>query len=392
MLAIIIGLIVGLRSWPKRQALWQTAGQIESGSGSQGLLAALADAPDTQWNGQAEEYLRGVSLPGFPWKNFGILTLAPLWIALTVLLPLGKHQDETLNTPATPSLARIADRLEELQKQQHIAPDEAQTLSEQLRRLSEAEKEYGMDQERWHALDSLASAVEEAAKDAERRKQEAQALAQALSAAALKGPEEMQAILREMSALAKEHPESIPDLSLGNLENAQAWNQALEQAMQSGALDPAMAEALRKAAKLPPQTGTPSGKPCDPAALREAALRLGQGCKGGSCSSSQAAVLAVCTKPGKGGVDRGPGSAAITKEERDRLEGGSKQDLTRSTVVQPDGSVVLAVSSRDPTVDAAKLEAAAEAQSRTYDPAKADAQKPEVAPRHRAVVEGYFQK
>lgn len=391
-LGIVIGVIVGTRSWPKRQALWRTAGHVESGSNSQGLIAALADSSDPQWTHQVQAHLNTVSLPGFPWKNFGILALAPVWIALTVLLPLGNLREENLVKTATPSLARIAERLEELQKQEHIAPDEAQNISEQLRRLAEAEKEYGMDQERWHALDSLASAVEEAAKDAERRKQEAQALAQALSATALKGAEEMQAILREMSTLAKEHPESIPDLSLGNLENAQAWNQALEQAVQASALDPAMAEALRKAAKLPPQTGTPSGKPGDPAALREAALCLGQRCKGGSCSASEAAIVALCPRPGSGGVDRGPGTAPITKEERDRLEGGSKQDLTRSTVVQPDGSVVLAVSSRDPKVDAAKLEAAAEAEARSYDPAKADAQKPEVAPRHRAVVEGYFQK
>ncbi len=133
-------------------------------------------------------------------------------------------------------------------------------------------------------------------------------------------------------------------------------------------------------------------------ALEEGAGQLGQlgqsgegGAPGGELGRMIARLRAGLTAPGAG-VSRGPGSVALSQgaDAGPAASPGEVGALPPGAHVNPDGSITLAVTSRDPELDAAALEGLSRGALREHEPSNADARRVHIAPRHRGAVARYF--
>jgi len=239
--------------------------------------------------------------------------------------------------------------------------------------------------------------------------------------------ERLQQLAKSLSGLAEAAPGLLERLDSATQE---ALRQAMEQANALDQLSPEAREALermlRQAAQQAGQQGesgqegqggqqgSGEGQQLDPEALakalkalekalEEGAGQLGQlggpGGEGGEGEGEGMAGLqrmiarlrAGLVAPGAG-VSRGPGSVALTQGAHPGAEAtpGEVGALPPGAKETPDGSITLAVTSRDPDLDPAALEALSRGALENHDPANADARRVHIAPRHRGAVSRYF--
>ena len=212
---------------------------------------------------------------------------------------------------------------------------------------------------------------------------------------------------KSLSKLAERSPGAMPKL---DRESRDALEKLAKMLQESGGLSEKELEQLLE--QLQKQGGGSGGSGAKPLTAEDVkrlvkALekQLGQGGKGkleqmglqkrlqlilvrlqgaGSGSGPGGSSGPGSGKPGKGG-----GSAELTHGKETTAEPGQDVALPQGVIVNPDGSIVLEVIERAPEVEpgAGPGPRAAE---RTHGPAKADAHRARVAPRHKGAVKRYF--
>lgn len=229
--------------------------------------------------------------------------------------------------------------------------------------------------------------------------------------------ERLQQLAKSLAGLAEAAPGLASRL---DPETQDALRRALEQANALDGLSPEAREALEKMLRQAAEAGQPGGEGGQPGAapgeldpealgkalealakaLEEGAGQLGQlggpgegGMPGGELGRMIARLRAGLTAPGAG-VSRGPGSVALSQgaDPGPAATPGTVEALPPGAHVNPDGSITLAVTSRDPELDAAALEGLSRGALEEHDPSNADARRVHIAPRHRGAVARYFSK
>jgi hypothetical protein len=201
--------------------------------------------------------------------------------------------------------------------------------------------------------------------------------------------------------LAKVDPEAI-----------QAWQDALQQAVEQGALSPQQFAELREQGWPPPESGMCEGAPqqmslADAGQLANLAAdlqcQLDQMAEGANAAGLGAALamglgeggnfslmMLMPEGAGFGGITRGGGSAPLSQGAAEPFAVGDALLLPQATKINPDGSITLSEVQRDPDLDEEALRAASRAQLQQWDAAAADARRVRVSPQHRGAVEAYF--
>jgi hypothetical protein len=253
-----------------------------------------------------------------------------------------------------------------------------------------------MDQPTWEALDRIRERLDRSVGLSTQRLAQSLALSEAVAQPSGERPpgEATTRLAQAVAELALRAPGLVPKLPPGAGE--EELSAALAQAAAAGALSEEQADAVKRLGLLRPQ----AGRQIDPAAARQLGEHLAQ-----ELAKMRAKLEALGEdgdgfddalqrerrgRPGRGGVDRGPGHAPLTWEDPLRTAGGGVEGLPAGAQLNPDGSVTLAEQVRDAEVDDAVQRAALRAAAQAFDPTAADARRATIAPRHRAVVERYF--
>ena len=394
--------------------------ELDRAAGAGGLAMARAESASAAWDGSLKSSLAVVPMPR--------VSLRPLWptIALTALafaVPWLPRAELPLRAaPAQALIAPIAQRAEAVIERGLVTPPEAERIAQAVREL-EANAKDGLNQSGWDALDRLDQQLRAAQEAAEAK------LGAVLAAAAQAqrgesqqskaGADSAAAELARTMALLVETPKLLPQIP----PNAKAdLGKLLKAAVVAGAIDPAQAEALRKAmaAELAlGEAGEPGeGAALDPQALAqlgafvEQALNAhrqglakgdgeegdgegeegeegeGEG-EGDGDKKGKGKGKGKGKNRGKGGVARGPGHAELNREAYEPVPIGAAERLPPGVRLNQDGSLTIAESVRDPSTDE-QVGAAPQAAAGIFDPTAADGKQTTIAPRHRAAVRDYF--
>jgi hypothetical protein len=315
--------------------------------------------------------------------------------------------------PGVLHLDRQADALREdvdaLEEAEAISELEAEKLEAAIEPLSTPGKR-GDAGSRWEALDAASQQVARAAEA---------------------GADRLVASIAQSSAVESLAQSGAASTALSP-EMAAAMGEALREALKDGALSPELAEAMRKAAdslcsgsgdkanrealeRLAEAAGKCSGgasaglegliakglasSACMARAgtqATEARLALAkylQECEGsGTCSKDALlAMLMKCSKPGAGGISRGPGAAALAWDTEAELEGARFNAERVGGQVDPTESITMATMPRLPGADEQGAGSAGGTLG-DLEPSSASARSAVVLPRHRDVVRRYFER
>lgn len=382
-------LVAMVAPWRTRRPAVALAGSLDRKLAADGLAMALAAQPaarrDSAWMGRLATAVHGFRPEPLALRPLLPAALAALALAVAFALPQAVVGPR-LSRPA-PAVDRLEHRLAEVAKAGLLDEEKKKAFDERLKAVQQRVANSGMDQAAWEALDRMNADLDRSADDAGRR------LAAAIVAAdgAALGDAALVAALPAALAELAQHPGLVPKLPPGAAGAAlqAALAAAARQAAEAGQLSPAQAAALAQAGLAQAREG---GGKQDPAAAKRLAEHLkGELAKGqGACAAcgGAAALAGELGRLGKGGVNRGPGHAPLTKGDPLRTPGGYTDSLAPGQRENEDGSLTLAETARDP--EAAKAAVAARASVTDHGPAAADARSARIAPRHRAVVEAYF--
>jgi hypothetical protein len=394
--------LLSLRQVPGRAAL---CAALDRSGGCGGLLMAAEEQPLGGWEraAPAPGRLRVRWQGGRTWTVF-LSGLA--FVAVALLLP------DSLTTPAPAAhaleIGREADKLVEkvalLKEEKIFEPERADQLKEKLGQLkrdaSGANPVKTLD-----ALDHVEKQVTQAAREAaEKAAQKTEELAQAaaLAEALQKSGDALDArvkadALAELGELAKKaagekgsagkhlDSEMLKALKEGKLRPEQL--EALAAAFKAGQGDLSkLVEKLAKARLIDPELMRKcegACKACDAAALAEFLKE---------CKGSVADALKAANRPGRGGVNEGPGAAELTFGDK-TTEAGAKfkeEALPPAELEALRQSNLLGTSREAPD-----KEKAGPARPGALSGAQAgggSAQTQVILPRHRPAVERYFER
>ena len=400
---IAAGLLVPLcwlpAAWRQRDARGRLAGELDLLAGTEGTTMALAEGDDTAWHGRVASRLASVVLPPVRLRPLLPAVACVALLAGAGILPQAVPAMRTTGHPAEALVRPVRDDLARLEQAAVITPEERVELEKRLDDLLARAGGGMLDQATWEGIDRLQAHLDTQAGAAGEKLAAALALAQAgldqPPADEREAAQLASSLASAVAALAEQAPGLVP-ADLHDPAAQQAFAQALAQAQAKGLISEAQRAALEKAGLKP---GKPGSSP-SPGQARALARRLAdelqkrkQGlgtCSGGTAADAFLAKLRAGSRPGRGGVDRGPGSAEISKEPRARTAGGDQEGLAPGATLNPDGSVTVAAQARDAEADPAAREALRRAAAQAFDPTAADSRRATVAPRHRAAVEAYF--
>jgi len=398
-----VGIWKGIRHCPSSMTVralldqhWHSGGLLmasaESNVAGWEISPPAAALPRVQWNGM---------------RQFGLLGCCLLFAAASFLVPariLNPLHAQRLQVAA--EVEKLAEQIELLKEEKVLPPERAQSLEEALKQLQH--EAAGNDPGKtWEAMDHLEQSITKAsAEAAEKSLRNAQKSAQAeeLAAALDQAGDRMQAsdLAAAMSQLA---------MNIGNAAEedellAETLSQELQEQLKNGTLDQEqLAELAKKLGEckqcnLSRIGKLASGRMIDPSRLSElngkfqidpdALAKLLCECKG---SKEVQACLLACNKPGRGGVTRGRGDAAMTW-----TDGSSRDEMQFKEKALPPGAIaslkdarLQGISKADPTSETPHPVNAGGALD-AGNAGRGSARTQVVLPEHKRVVQRYFDR
>jgi hypothetical protein len=396
--------LLALRQVPGRAAL---CAALDRSGGCGGLLMAAEERPLGGWE-QAAPSPGQLHVRWHGGRTWTVFLSGLAFVAVALMMP------DSLTTPAPAAhaleIGREADKLVEkvtlLKEEKIFEPERADRLKEKLDQLKQ-DASGANPVKTLDALDHVEKQVTQAAREAaEKAAQKTEELAQgaALAEALQKSgdaldPKVKADALAELGELAKKaaseqgaagkhlDPEALKALKEGKLRPEQM--EALAKALKAGQGDLSkLVEKLAKARLIDPELLKKcegACKSCDAAALAEFLKE----CKG-NCSVADA--LKACNRPGRGGVNEGPGAAELTFGDKTTEAGAkSKEEALPPAELEALRKSNLLGTSRE----APDKEKAGPSRPGALSGAKAgggSAQTQVILPRHRPAVERYFER
>jgi len=401
--AVACGVISGIR---RRPSLETVRALLDHYWHSGGLLMASAESNPAGWAIRIPD----AAVPRVRWvgrRHWWILLGCGLFAMTSFLVPARVvNQFRPNRLQVGTEVEKLAEKIEVLKEEKILPPERAKSLEEALRRLQQ--EAAGNDPGKtWEAMDHLEQAIAkasaEAAADALRNAQKS-AQSEELAAALDKAREQMNPsdLTTAMNQLSKDVLKAakldellageIPDELKEQLEKGELTAQQLAELSQK--LGECKECNLAKARKLA------AARMIDPALLDkldgqfqidpDALAELLAACEG---EQGIQMLLAEGNKPGRGGVNRGRGDAAMTwtgGSDRNGMEFKEKT-LPPGAVAALKDAQLQGVSIAAPTPNSSEPSKAGGA----LDPTQAgrgSARTQVVLPEHRKVVQRYFER
>jgi hypothetical protein len=361
-IAIVLGVALAVRQIPSStaiRALFDRHGSLG------GLLMAAGDVDVGQWS----QKIAVAPTPALRWragKQLAILAASSAFLVAALLapdryLPLA---DESLQVGG--EMEKLTERLQVLKQEQVLLPEKAEVLERDLDRIrSEA---LGKDPAKtMEALDHLEQSFSKMASEAaelaikkSEQAEETQALAEALDAAqGQMSPEKFGEAMKDLADLAAKaaaenalmagelSPELAEALRNGNLtkEQLQALAQALKdcKAGEKAKLMKLVQARLVDAKEL---------RRCEKAGECDKAALIAALCDGKDCDEAFAFNVDGDGLPGRGGISRGRGDAAMTWQQEDAQKGDAgfkEQVLPPAAAASLKESRLVGISIGDPS-------------------------------------------
>jgi hypothetical protein len=397
--AVLAAAITSRRQVPSRASI---RALLDQQNGCGGLLMASGDVILGDWRSR----MPAIDLPRVRWRNprsWWVFASSILFLLASLAVPV---RFASLNSPRGLDVGHevnaIAEKIEALKEEMIIEEAKAEALEQKLEELG---KEASGDDpaKTWEALDHLAAAVEKTAKEAAQSElagREKLAQAEALAEGLMSGADEMDA--RLMTEAMQTLSEKMGSAMQENRMLAQNLSPELQEAIKSGALRP---EHLKDIAKALRQNRTASdrklsklnqqrlidAKPGVTAERRDNSglARFLQ--ENAQRMSVENAVAAWCEKPGKGGISRGRGDAAMTWTDGTSEKNAEfkERELPPSFAAGLKDSQLVGLSASEPTVQETVA-----AHGVLVDAAKGggSAHTAAILPRHKSAVKRYFDR
>ncbi len=409
-------------------AVWRASKQLPSHAAvrslldrqneSGGLLMTAGEQPLGDW----EDKLSAIQLPRLRWRSaraWGLMALSVSFVAICLLLPIkyvSGIAGRSLNVGK--EAENIAAQIEMLKESQIVTEAKAEELNDKLDQLV-AEAAGEDPAKTWEALDHLANSVEKAAQDAvadAAGKQEQLDKAEALAEGLMAGSDQMDAQLMTeamqtlstmmqgamannealASQLSPETQEAIKNGSLNSeqlkevanalSQSKQKLNQQLSKLNQSGMnrgnINP---NSLKGGASANKRDNSGLSKFLkDNAQKMSVADAVGQWCDGNGDKSGNG--------PGRGGVSRGRGDAAMTWTEGSDEKNAKFQEkaLPPGSVAGLQDSQLVGLSASAPEVQKGNLSAHGVLNNAAKGGGSAYTQT--VLPKHKNTVQKYFDR
>ncbi len=384
-----------------------------------GLLMAVENVELGGWR----DRISGINLPGFRWRGAraaGLLAASLAFLIVSLLLPLRFAAMNSVRAlDVRHEVNDLAEKIAILKEEQILDRTKAEALEQKLDQLGKDAA--GEDPVKtWEALDHLDDSVGKAAKEAAEsasanldKLDRAEALAEALMAAGDKPemgkPEMVKPEMVKMDAkLLTESMQTMARMMQSAMQEnrmlAGDISPELQEAIKSGALKP---EQLKEIAKALGKNKSALNR--KHSKLNRAGMIDAKSLKGGAQAnrrdnsglaqflkenaermSVEDAVEAWCENPGRGGVDRGRGDAAMTW-----TDGSSEKDAKFEEKVLPPSiaglqeSELIGVSSSAPTVE---NNVTAHGALNNSASGGGSAHTQTILPRHKGAVKRYFER
>ncbi len=399
--AVVVAAVLSRRQLP---SVASVRALLDDRNDCGGLLMAGADADLGDWRTPE------ITLPRLRWRKaraFGLLAASGAFVVISFLAPV-RFATSSAARPMDVGreVENLSERIDALKEAQVIEEAKAKALEQKLDQLGQEAS--GEDPSKtWEALDHLNDAVEKAAKEAAESanaKQEQLSKAEALAEGLTAGAEQLdsktlteamktlagmtQEAMKENEALAADlspetqeaiksgslKPEHLKEISKALSKGKSSLNQKLAKLGRSGAINPG---ALKGGARADRRDNSGLAK-----FLKENAEKM----------SVEDAVGQWCENPGKGGVTRGRGDAAMTWTDGSSEKGAKFKEkvLPPSSVAGLNDSQLVGLSATAPTVDTSGVAAHGALNNTASGGGSAYTQT--ILPRHRGAVKRYFDR
>jgi hypothetical protein len=389
----------------RRPATEMVRALLDAQWGCGGLLMAAGDRDVGPWSIDAS----ATATPHVTWhgaRQCGILLCCAGVLSIAFLVParyLEPANSQRLMVAA--EMEKLAAKVELLKEERILPPQKADAIEQALERL-ERDAAGNDPSKTWEAMDHLEQALSKAAAEAAEEKARAAektARAEELAAALDESHSLMAAaeLTKAMKMLAEDvQLAAKEDASLGD-----RLSEEMKQQCKNGALSPAqLAELAQALGACKAGDLAMLGKLCEARLIDSSLLarmraqceidpeglaKLLAECQGnGFCLAD---ALAQCNKPGRGGITRGRGDAALTWSD-----GTSAENVLFKEKVLPPGAVASLKDSRlqgisiaDPTADQASEPSAGGALD-SSNARRGSARTQVILPEHRKTVQRYF--
>lgn len=403
--AAVAGIVVAVRRRPSSAVV---RALLDQSWNAGGLLMAAAESDVSGW----EVSRPARAIPRVQWeghRQWLILGSCALFTAVCFLVPsraLSQLGPQRLQIAA--EVEKLAEKVEILKEEKILAPERAKSLEEALEQLQR--EAAGNDPGKtWEAMDHLEQAIAKASEEAAQKSLESgrkAAQAEELASALEQARDHMEAssLAAAMSQLAEEIGKAAEEDELLSEELSKELQKELEE-LEKGALTKEQLKELAKklgeckacnAARLGKLA---SGRMIDPSRLSEldgkfridpeALAKLLCECKG----AKEAKACLLCERPGRGGVTRGRGDAAMTwtdGTQRDGLDFKEKA-LSPAAVASLKDAMLQGISKADPTLETPASSKSGGALD-VGNAGRGSARTQVILPEHKKVVQRYFDR
>lgn len=401
---VLFGLAVAVRQIPSRKVLKVL---YDERNHCGGLLMAADEVDLGKW----DQKIGKVSSPSVKWRakrTFGLFAAAMTFVAISFLMP------QRYVSRASAQGLDISDDVEVLQEQIETLEEEdvisQETADEFEKKLAQVWDEATGDDpvKTWESLDHLEQSLKKAAQE-----QAASALSQTEGLA--KAETLADGLAQDGGGLSSEMLASAMGELAAMMQTMSAENEMLKSSLSSDLLEALkdggltaeqlkqLAEAL-KGCKL--NLSECMGAMCAAGLIDAKMLKLCEGmgkcdgkglmaflCENGDCMGMGEALTVFCNKPGRGGVTRGRGDAAMTWTDGSSEEGADfkEQVLPAASLAALKESAMVGVSIGAPTIEDSEGGGA----SGVLKGAKSgsgEAYTHTLLPRHKGTVKRYFER
>lgn len=392
--AVLAWYWAGRQPWSRTQSIARLDKALNTG----GLLMTLAELPDQHWRERLPQYEEDwqQAMPRLRPKRFASHIALPLLFAIgACFIPLRTITANPVipNTVAAQATNSLEELMKDIEEKAVLEEEEKKQIEEEIKKLAEETKQNPLSHEKWETVDAMRERIQLRIEDASAVVMQTLSMSEAL--AALQNG--------DMEALTEEQVEQLE----------KKMGESLDKLMEKGAFKGAPDELRDQLQRLAKKSNGKMGLPKDPKERQEMLDSLKeflnkekkkldeargkcQSCKGeGQCESEcdgNGNPRNGNGKPGRGGVSRGRGDAEMTWGDESDLEGVKFKEtvLPKGFEEDPKDEIVgiRKNAPKEETVDSAPKSAA-----RDSGPATGDATvKRNLSPRHRNVVQKYFNK
>ncbi|MBB02188.1 MAG: hypothetical protein CMJ47_06050 [Planctomyces sp.] len=377
------------KAYTQTEAAALLDGKLQAG----GLLMTLSEAPDQDWQRhlpQIEDMWRN-SLPRIRPKRFASLVTVPLAFAIaTCFIPLRQ------STPAQATPRKVSEQttdeleaiLKTLEESDVLEEEQKEELKKEIEKFAEETRDKPLTHEQWETADSLKQQMQMSWEKNERSLEAASSALEELMSSLANGGEASSEQIEQLEQALGENLESLArKAASGNMPGmSEELQKALQNMAENGKLNlPKDAEARKKAMQDLKERLKKESE--ELAKKRSECQGLCQGngnCQGNSPGDGQGNL------PGKGGVNRGRGDAAMYWGEESDLAGSKFKEVVLPPGILDDPSEeLLGLTFKEP--EAKPADSAPRQAVRENDPSAGRATwDRKLNPRHRDVVRKFF--